>query len=105
MDWQSNRGQQNEGMVGDYVNFGGIGRKDVVNFRIDRRGNKIEQDDIFIIISPQSMVGLESSIHGPLSEMVDAVGDRPIILINPDLIDRVSSQGLSKTFVIVLLQS
>jgi adenylate kinase len=39
------------------------------------------------------MVGVETSIFGPLSEMVQAAGDRPIILINADLTDKVSSQG------------
>ena len=93
MDWQSNEGEQNEGMVGNYVNFGAVGKEHVVNAGVDRRGNKIEQDDVFIIICPQSMVGVDSSIIGPLSEMVDAAGDRPVILLNPDLVDKVSSQG------------
>mmetsp|Transcript_8370 Transcript_8370/g.12595 ORF Transcript_8370/g.12595 Transcript_8370/m.12595 type:complete len:539 (+) Transcript_8370:58-1674(+) len=93
MDWQSNEGEQNEGMVGNYVNFGAVGKEHVVNSGVDRRGNKIEQDDVFIILCPQSMVGIESSIIGPLSEMVDAAGDRPVILLNPDLVDKVSSQG------------
>lgn len=39
------------------------------------------------------MVGIESSIMGPLAEMVDAAGDRPVILLNPDLVDKVSAQG------------
>ena len=39
------------------------------------------------------MVGVDSSIIGPLSEMVDAAGDRPVILLNPDLTDKVSSGG------------
>ncbi len=93
MDWQSNEGEENEGMVGNYVNFGAVGKEHVVNSGFDRRGNKVEQDDVFIILCPQSMVGIDSSIIGPLAEMVDAAGDRPVILLNPDLVDKVSSQG------------
>ena len=59
MDWQSDEGEENEGMVGDYVNFGFVGKEAVVD------GEK--QDDVFLIICPQNMVGLESSIIGPLS--------------------------------------
>lgn len=93
MDWQSGEGEENEGMIGNYINFGAIGKDHVVNTGVDRRGNKVEQDDVFILLCPQSMVGIESSIIGPLTEMVDAVGDRPIILVNPDLSDKQSSQG------------
>ena len=57
MDWQSGPGEENEGMVGNYVNFGGIGKEHVVNSGIDSKGNKVEQDDVFIIVCPQSMVG------------------------------------------------
>mmetsp|Transcript_3504 Transcript_3504/g.5135 ORF Transcript_3504/g.5135 Transcript_3504/m.5135 type:complete len:126 (+) Transcript_3504:218-595(+) len=39
------------------------------------------------------MVGVESSIMGRLEEMVDAAGDRPVIIINPDLKDKPSAQG------------
>lgn len=39
------------------------------------------------------MVGTDSSIIPLLSDMVEAAGDRPIILVNPDLTDKVSSGG------------
>jgi hypothetical protein len=39
------------------------------------------------------MVGTDSSIYPFLSSMVDAAGDRPVILVNADLTDKVSSQG------------
>lgn len=39
------------------------------------------------------MIGTDSSILPLLSSMVDAAGDRPVILINPDLSDKVSSAG------------
>jgi len=93
MDWESEKGEQNEGMVGDYVNFGNIGKEHVVDAQTGPDGEKIEQDDVFILIAPQSMVGVESSIMGPLADMVEAAGDRPVILVNPDLVDKVSSQG------------
>lgn len=93
MDWQSEEGEENEGMVGNYVNFGAIGKEHVVNAHKDVKGNRVEQDDVFILLCPQSMVGVDSSIMGQLREMVDAAGDRPVILINPDLTDKVSAQG------------
>uniref|UniRef100_A0A7S4MDL8 DUF1995 domain-containing protein n=3 Tax=Odontella aurita TaxID=265563 RepID=A0A7S4MDL8_9STRA len=93
MDWQSGEGEENEGMIGNYINFGAIGKEHVANVGQDKKGKRVEQDDVFILICPQSMVGVESSIMGPLSEMVDAAGDRPVILINPDLSDKQSSQG------------
>lgn len=93
MDWQSGEGEENEGMVGNYINFGGIGKEHVVDAGEDRRGNEIFQDDVFLLLCPQSMIGTETSIIGALQEMIEAAGDRPVILINPDLADKVSSQG------------
>jgi adenylate kinase len=93
MDWQSGEGEENEGMLGTYLNFGSIGADHVINAYMKEDGTKGEQDDVFILIAPQSMVGVDSSIIGPLKEMVEAAGDRPVILINPDLTDKVSSQG------------
>ena len=95
MDWESGAGGDNEGMVGDYVNFGFVGKEHVVNFNkgSDADTPDTQQDDVFLLICPQNMLGLESSIIGPLSEMVDAAGDRPVIILNPDLTDKVSAQG------------
>ena len=88
MDWQAGPGEINEGMIGNYVNFGGVGKEHVVN-----KASEVEQDDVFLLLCPQSMLGLECSIIGPLQEMVEAAGDRPVILINPDLSDKASAQG------------
>lgn len=93
MDWQSEEGEENEGMVGNYLNFGNIGAENVVNAHVREDGTQVEQDDVFLLIAPQSMVGVDSSIIGPLKEMVEAAGDRPVILLNPDLTDKVSAQG------------
>lgn len=94
MDWQSNAGEENEGMVGQYVNFGAVGKEHVANNVIDKDGNIIQhQDDVFLLLCPQSMQGVDSSIITPLTEMVEAAGDRPVIILNPDLTDKVSSQG------------
>eukprot|EP00978_Attheya_sp_CCMP212_P006569 scaffold15258_cov49-Attheya_sp.AAC.5 len=93
MDWQSEEGEENEGLVGNFVNFGAVGKEHVVNAHIDSDGNPVEQDDVFLLVCPQNMLGLECSIMPTLSEMVEAAGDRPIIIINPDLVDKVSAQG------------
>lgn len=94
MDWQSGPGEENEGMVGEYVNFGFVGEEHVVDFKKgEGDAPDTQQDDVFIILCPQNMVGVDASIMGKLSEMVDAAGDRPVILLNPDLVDKVSSQG------------
>lgn len=94
MDWQSEAGEENEGMVGDYVNFGHVGRDHVINFKKGKRDEPdTQQDDVFIIICPQNMNGVECSIIETLSEMVDAAGDRPVILLNPDLTDQASAEG------------
>lgn len=93
MDWQAEEGEDNEGMLGNYLNFGGVGKEHVVNAHTAEDGTKVEQDDVFLLVAPQSMVGVDSSIIPALSEMVDAAGDRPVILINPDLTDKVSSNG------------
>jgi adenylate kinase len=85
MDWESEEGEENAGMVGEYINFGSIGKENVVDAHTNADGEKVENDDVFILIAPQSMVGIESSIMGPLAEMVEAAGDRPVILVNPDL--------------------
>jgi len=99
MDWQSGPGEQNDGMVGDYVNFGAVGPQHVVdeNRVFNETTGKEEvvqhQDDVFLLIAPQSMVGTDSSIVPALQGMVDAAGDRPVILVNPDLTDKISSGG------------
>ena len=81
-------------MVGDYINFGYIGKDHVVNFKKgDSDTPDTQQDDVFILICPQNMIGLESSIIQNLEEMVEAAGDRPVIIINPDLEDKISAQG------------
>jgi adenylate kinase len=95
MDWESEEGETNEGMVGTFVNFGNIGAEFVVNEQRDVDGTTItqHQDDVFILLCPQNMVGTDSSIIPWLQEMVEAAGDRPVILINPDLTDKVSAAG------------
>ena len=97
MDWQSDVGEANEGMVGDYVRFGAIGPDHVMNTTRDTYNDTIVtqyQDDVYLIIAPQSMVGTDTSIIPLLSDMCTAIGtDRPIILFNPDLTDKISSGG------------
>jgi adenylate kinase len=95
MDWGSDAGGPNEGMVGNYINFGFVGKEHVVN-EVPAAGDcaaATKQDDVFLILCPQNMVGIECSIIEPLSEMVDKAGDRPVILLNADLTDKISAQG------------
>jgi adenylate kinase len=90
MDWQSGVGEENEGIIGTYVKFGAIGKEHVVNTSV-KEG--VIGDDVFIILCPQNMVGTDTSVIPILQEMVEAAGDRPVILINPSLADKVSSGG------------
>jgi hypothetical protein len=56
MDWQSDEGEENEGMVGEFVRFGNVGPEHVINEERDQHGNiTVHQDDAFIIIAPQVM--------------------------------------------------
>jgi adenylate kinase len=94
MDWQSDDGEDNVGMVGNYVNFGGVGAEHVQNSVTDEAGEIVShQDDVFLLIAPQSMVGTDCSITPLLQAMVEAAGDRPVILMNPDLVDKPSAAG------------
>lgn len=49
------------------------------------------EDDVFIVISPQSIAGF--SVHDLLVETAEQAKDRPVLLINPNLKDRPSSGG------------
>jgi adenylate kinase len=106
MDWECEEAETNEGMVGTFVNFGNIGAEFVVNEQRSAIADSDDddgksstgtivqhQDDVFILLCPQNMVGTDSSVIPWLQEMVEAAGDRPVILINPDLTDRVSAAG------------
>lgn len=103
MDWQNDENEMNTGILGNYVRFGHVGKQHVMNEIRTKQINVdtgIEediitqyQDDVFIIICPQSMIGTDTSIIPSLEEMTIAVGDRPIILINSDLVDKPSSGG------------
>lgn len=48
MDWESEAGEENEGMVGKYLNFGNIGKEHVVNAHTGPDGEKIEQVSLFV---------------------------------------------------------
>lgn len=94
MDWQSGPGEMHEGIVGEYVRFGTVGpvqntMRDTVNDTVITQ----YQDDVFLVIAPQSMVGTDTSIIPLLSGMVEAAGDRPVILFNADLTDKISAAG------------
>eukprot|EP00899_Mesostigma_viride_P011983 jgi/Mesvir1/20786/Mv07896-RA.1 len=75
MDWGA------EGGFAEFVRLGAIGADQVA-----------PDDDVFIIVAPQSIVG--HSIIPLLQDMLTAVGDRPMILINPNLNDIPSAGGV-----------
>ncbi len=73
MDWQEE--------VEPFVSFGEVGPEECA-----------DGDDIFIVISPMNMVG--ASIIPRLQGMCEAAGERPVILLNPNLTDVPSAEGL-----------
>lgn len=72
-----NKNRRNEALV----RFGAIGKDQVA-----------PDDDIVIVIAPQNLVG--GSLIPLLDEMIKELNGRPIILFNPLLNDRPSSNGL-----------
>eukprot|EP00270_Netrium_digitus_P018851 TRINITY_DN7257_c0_g1_i2.p1 TRINITY_DN7257_c0_g1~~TRINITY_DN7257_c0_g1_i2.p1 ORF type:complete len:649 (-),score=216.76 TRINITY_DN7257_c0_g1_i2:222-2132(-) len=75
MDWT------NESPNASSVRIGAIGEKEVQ-----------EDDDIFILMAPQNAVG--NCILDDLEKMVEAAGEKPVILLNPRLKDIPSSGGV-----------
>eukprot|EP00638_Chattonella_subsalsa_P000096 CAMPEP_0117744340 /NCGR_PEP_ID=MMETSP0947-20121206/6694_1 /TAXON_ID=44440 /ORGANISM="Chattonella subsalsa, Strain CCMP2191" /LENGTH=405 /DNA_ID=CAMNT_0005561257 /DNA_START=150 /DNA_END=1367 /DNA_ORIENTATION=- len=80
MDWNEEGGESQGEMLGKQILFGSVGADWVE-----------DKDDVFIVISPQSVTG--GSIHEPLVEMVTAAAGRPVVLINPILKDRPSANN------------
>ena len=78
-----NDGEQKEGVWKEHVAY----------TRLNRKESTIKQDDVFLIICPQSMIGVDYSNIEALSKIVDAAGDCPVIILNPDIVDKVSTQG------------
>jgi len=56
------------------------------------KGSVAPDDDVIILIAPQNMIG--ASVMGLLEEMVQEAAGRPMILINPILGDRPSSNNV-----------
>ena len=81
MDWGSEEGEENEGVVGTKVFFDEVGEHVVE-----------PEDDVFILIMPQNIVGV--SILDYLEPMAKKVGNRPLILLNPNLKDRPSANNV-----------
>ncbi|KAJ8602782.1 hypothetical protein CTAYLR_002581 [Chrysophaeum taylorii] len=76
MDW----GEDNLDLIGKYLRFGDLEAVD-------------DDDDVFVILAPQSMVGC--SVVEALQATCRNVGDqRPLFLINPKLADIPSPQGV-----------
>lgn len=68
-----------EGLVEDgFVRFGSIGVDQVET-----------DDDVFVILCPQNLQG--AAVLPLLQQMEEKAGDRPIVLINPELTDIPSS--------------
>ena len=78
MDW----GPQGDALKRDgFLRFGGVGAEDVER-----------DDDVFVILAPQSIVGC--SIVAPLADMVDAAAGKRVITINARLGDVQSAAGV-----------
>lgn len=78
MDWGD------YGAKGTFINIGGVGVSEVG-----------KEDDMFVLIAPQNAVG--NCIIDDMRAMTDAVGDRPVILVNPRLKDMPGSSGVMQT--------
>ncbi|KAJ1492787.1 hypothetical protein T484DRAFT_1770435, partial [Baffinella frigidus] len=112
MDWEAREGEMYAGlMVNDIINrrTGEVAIKGSKEGRVsfgEVGPNVVEDDDeVFIVIAPQSMVGasgydvlapvIGASVYDVLAPMVAKAGPtRPFILINPRLRDRPSSGGV-----------
>jgi len=84
MDWNPEGGEGEGDLIGKKIVFGAVGAEDVE-----------AEDDVFIVIAPQSVTG--GDICEPLGQMITAAGERPVVLINPNLKDVPSSGGLMQT--------
>ncbi|KAH8967000.1 hypothetical protein BDL97_03G054900 [Sphagnum fallax] len=78
MDWGSYDAK------GTFINIGAVGANEVQ-----------EEDDMFIITAPQNAVG--NCIIDDLKAMVNAAGNRPVIIVNPRLKDVPGSGGVMQT--------
>lgn len=74
MDWE-------EGLRDTFIFFGSLGREEVQ-----------PEDDIYLVISPQPIVGY--AILPYLQEHCEAAQHRPVVLVNPNLIEIQSSGGV-----------
>jgi hypothetical protein len=64
MDWQSEEGESNAGMVGNFVNFGAVGPEHVQDEVKNQDGEVVQhQDDVFIIIAPVRKVFGSTSVQ------------------------------------------
>mmetsp|Transcript_32918 Transcript_32918/g.75810 ORF Transcript_32918/g.75810 Transcript_32918/m.75810 type:complete len:348 (+) Transcript_32918:285-1328(+) len=98
MDWQSGKGEMFEGILEDYVRFGTIGEYEVMEEERFANGTIARhRDDVLLLLCPQNLPGVDSSIHPYLVDMVEVSEKtdkrRPIILLNPDLTDKLASQS------------
>lgn len=75
MDWGEYEAKKN------FINVGSIGANQVS-----------QEDDVFILMAPQNAVG--NCIIDDLQAMVNASGNRPLIIVNPRLKDLPSAAGV-----------
>eukprot|EP00285_Hemiselmis_virescens_P003000 CAMPEP_0173412868 /NCGR_PEP_ID=MMETSP1356-20130122/80508_1 /TAXON_ID=77927 ORGANISM="Hemiselmis virescens, Strain PCC157" /NCGR_SAMPLE_ID=MMETSP1356 /ASSEMBLY_ACC=CAM_ASM_000847 /LENGTH=618 /DNA_ID=CAMNT_0014374811 /DNA_START=145 /DNA_END=2001 /DNA_ORIENTATION=+ len=96
MDWKSRPGEMYEGLLvedtvnrrtGEVFNLGNPEGR--VSFGEVGADSCADEDEVFIVIAPQSMTG--ASVFEPLASMVQAAKGRPFLCINPRLKDKPSS--------------
>lgn len=92
MDWGSRLSDEQLAPVGgvgsaavntpaELIRFGALGADQVA-----------DDDDVFIIVAPQNVIG--ASVMTLLEDMVKKVAPRPLVLVNPILADRPSSNNV-----------
>lgn len=90
MDWGTSLSAEQKAQAGDSKNGGRS--EALIRFGTIGANVLASDDDVIIVIAPQNVVG--GMIVGHLEDMVKAANGRPVILFNPLLNDRPSSNGM-----------
>lgn len=93
MDWGQRLSSDEKAQKGDNALQKGQSRKEAMIRFGEISGQEIaEDDDVIIVIAPQNVIG--GMVIELLEEMVTAANGRPMVLFNPSLGDRPSSNNM-----------